>query len=73
MTLEDVIMMDTPNGKLVKDYTKIFVTQQFRTYGAHLHRKGNWYEDQILDLMDKEIEKVEFEAGMNSLTVTLKA
>ena len=72
MTLEDVIMMDTPNGKLVRDDTKIFVTQNFRTYGAHLHRKGNWYEDPILDLMDREIQKLEFESGMNSLTVILK-
>ena len=73
MKLEDLVKLSTDEGKLlVNDHTTISVMKTFESCVAKLRRIGNWYEDQLLDLMDEEVGQFEFDAEGNHLTVYLR-
>lgn len=47
---------------LVKDDHEIAVTVLVCGHAAEL-RKGNWFNDQIMDVMDREIDTFEYQLG----------
>ena len=65
MTLKDLIM----NG-FVKDTDKITITKPLSGSAFDL-RKGNWFNDQILDFMDCEIKSFYWNEK-NGFSIALK-
>lgn len=49
-------------GNLVKDDHNLVVNVPIHGSASQI-RKGNWFHDQILDVMDREIDTIEYEIG----------
>ena len=67
MTLEQLIETD-----MVKDDTTIIVSKPLTTYGMELTRRGNWYQDQILDFSDSTISKLTYIKAENKIYIELE-
>lgn len=72
MKLEQILSMEYPEKFLIDDQTVIRVTKEFESTGSALRRRGNWFEDHILDLMDEEVSSFEMDLDTNTLAVYLK-
>ena len=49
-------------GNLVKDDHNLVVNVPIHGSASQI-RKGNWFHDQILDVMDREIDTIEYQIG----------
>lgn len=72
MKLEQILSMENPERFLIDDRTVIRVTKELKSTGAALRRKGNWFQDHILDLMNEEVSTFEMDLETNTLAVYLK-
>ena len=57
MKLKEVI-----EGNLVKDDHNLVVNVPIHGSASQI-RKGNWFHDRILDVMDREIDTIEYQIG----------
>jgi hypothetical protein len=49
-------------GNLVKDDHNLVVNVPIHGSASQI-RKGNWFHDRILDVMDREIDTIEYQIG----------
>ena len=49
-------------SKLVKDNDNLAVTVPVHGSASQI-RRGNWFHDQILDVMNREIDTIEYQLG----------
>ena len=49
-------------GNLVKDDHNLVVNVPIHGSASQI-RKGNWFHDRILDVMDREIDTIEYQLG----------
>lgn len=66
MTLNDII-----NSGLVKDDQPIILQQRFFE-NINTIRKGNWYQDDILDALDQEVYRLTYNAVSGTWYVILR-
>lgn len=52
------------DSALVNDETRIQIV-----YNNTVLATGNWFNDEVLSYQDKEVNSVEYHAGMNQLTI----
>lgn len=57
MKLKELIESD-----LVKDDHNLVITMPVHGSASQI-RRGNWFHDQILDVMDREIDTIEYQLG----------
>ncbi len=58
--------------EMINDDTTVFVSKPLSIKGQYLTRKGNWYQDQILDFSDGTISKLTYIEAENKVYVELR-
>lgn len=65
MKLKDLLLSD-----FINDETNLITSRPMVGNICDI-RKGNWYQDHILDFMDFTVRKFDFDCDLNTLSVAL--